>query len=131
MKNLAMKIYDNTIVLYSLGLLIGLFFFFLSFKDISDFITRESVVSYSLFLVLATGTLLIQELIKIKDKKNQKRIVEKEIDLEPEPETELISFFSNETETDKVLYEWEEEEEKSIEEEVLVNKKPKIKIDND
>ena len=106
MKQILKKIYDDTRLFYGLGFFSGLFLMFISFRDLGDFITRESVLSFSLFTTIMFAGLFIQE---FSNRDNQSTGEEEQVS-EAQEATEPALSFNDSHEEEKVVYEWEEED---------------------
>ena len=110
MKEIAKNIYGNSFLLYGIGILYSLFILLVSFKDLSDLITREAVVGYSLLTFLLSAGLFINEAGKsFKTESNEEY---QEDNSNQILQTTQFSQSQNEIEeeNERVIYEWDEEE---------------------
>jgi flagellar biosynthesis GTPase FlhF len=125
MKEMALKIYNNSKLFYSIGLAFALFIMFATFQDLSDFWKREAVLSFSLFSVILFAGLLVQEFSS--SQKEQKEDIEEDSDCSSHKHENYPTFqsFNNEA---KVVYEWEESDnEEEAEEKQNDSSEEKIK----
>jgi len=114
MKEIAKKIYENNLYLYSFGFASALFFLFLAYRDLSDFITREAVVGYSLLTVILTAGLVINEFENFtkkvsKEEKTEQNSSNEKLNQRQNIQTENI--YKEEEDETEVIYEWDEEDE--------------------
>jgi len=142
MKNLLKKAYSNNYIFYSLGAFTSFFLFFFTFKSLSDFMSRQFVEAFSLFLFLSFLTVIILELKTAFFPKNEEELEHVEAEgEEAEFEVEKRTEFSNSGENEKSnpksnqpIYEWDEVEKEEPETTEAVEKeqvqeqqvKPKI-----
>ena len=123
MKNLLKKGYENNYIFYSAGAFASLFLFFFTFKSLSDFMSRQFVEAFSLFLFLSFLTVMILELKTVFFGRNDEVLehVEaesEEVEFEVEERTKFSDSKKNEISNpgiEKAVYEWDEvEKEESL-----------------
>ena len=123
MKNLLKKGYENNYIFYSAGAFASLFLFFFTFKSLSDFMSRQFVEAFSLFLFLSFLTVMILELKTIFFGRNDEVLehVEaenEEVEFEVEERTKFSNSKKNEIsnlKSDQPVYEWDEVEKEESE----------------
>ena len=127
MKDIALKIYNNPLLLYTIGALYSAFVLFVAYKDLADFITREAVVGYSLLTFLLTTGLLIKEFGNTGNSKQEDNQTKHNYTSKVEEnQTSYNSSYNDfDEEEEEVIYEWDEEE-MTQKEEVIDTSKEKI-----
>ena len=123
MKNLLKKGYENNYIFYSAGAFASLFLFFFTFKSLSDFMSRQFVEAFSLFLFLSFLTVMILELKTIFFGRNEEELEqvmaeEEEVGFEVEERTKFSDSKKNKISNpgiEKAVYEWDEVEKEESE----------------
>ena len=118
MKNLLKKAYENNYVFYSAGALSGFLLFIFTFKSFSDFLHREFIEAFSLFLSLSFLTVMILELKTAFFPRNEEELEHVEVESEEigvrvEEESKILDSGENKIsnpESDQSVYEWDEVE---------------------
>jgi len=142
MKNLLKKTYENNYVFYSAGALSGFLLFTFTFKSLSDFMSRQFVEAFSLFLFLSFLTVMLLELKTAffggnEEELEQVMAEEEEVGFEVEEESKILDSGKNQIsnpKSDQPVYEWDEVEKEEPETTEAVEKeqvqeqqaKPKI-----
>ena len=142
MKNLLKKGYENNYIFYSTGAFASFLLFIFTFKSLSDFMSRQFVEAFSLFLFLSFMIVMLLELKTAffpgnEEELEQVMAEEEEVGFEVEERTEFSNSGENQIsnpESDQPVYEWDEVEKEEPETTEAVEKeqvqeqqaKPKI-----
>lgn len=132
MKNLLKKGYENNYIFYSTGAFASFLLFFFTFKSLSDFMSRQFVEAFSLFLFLSFMTVMILELKTAFFPGNEEELEQveaegEEAEFEVEERTEFSNSGENKIsnpESNQPIYEWEEVEKEERETTEVVEKEP-------
>ena len=123
MKNLLKKGYENNYIFYSTGAFASFLLFIFTFKSLSDFMSRQFVEAFSLFLFLSFMIVMLLELKTAffpgnEEELEQVMAEEEEVGFEVEERTEFSNSGKNQISnpgSDQPVYEWEEVEKEEVE----------------
>ena len=119
MKNLLKKGYENNYIFYSTGAFASFLLFIFTFKSLSDFMSRQFVEAFSLFLFLSFMIVMLLELKTAffpgnEEELEQVMAEEEEVGFEVEERTEFSNSGENKISnpgSNQPVYEWDEVEE--------------------